>query len=103
MSGNATKPGSSYDELLNQGIDQLNRQESFGGTALKPEEKVVKVKRLLFEELWFKVLLGLAVFNLILFFYYKSSSFKAISVEQAEKQIRDYFGSAAEDLDSALE
>lgn len=103
MSGDVTKPGGSYDELLNQGIDQLNREQSFGGTDLKPEEKIVKTKKLAFEETWFRFLAALAIFNLILFFYYKSSSVNALTIEQAEKQLQDFFGTSAEDLDSAAE
>ena len=42
-------PQSSYDSLINDGIDELNASESFAGTSLAREEVEQKAKSPVFE------------------------------------------------------
>ena len=98
-----TSNGGSYDDLINEGIDELNEQENFSDTSLTKEKREQKAESFFATKKGY-LLLGLLFINLFLYGYYFMQSTDPSSQEEARAEIAATFGedSPMVQLDSAV-
>lgn len=94
---------SSYDDLINEGIDELNESQTFGETKLKKEEKALSESSGLLQTWWYKAMLCVAILSLGLSLYYRSNPVGLYFDEQAaEEDLKAFFGDAYQELADAI-
>jgi len=91
---NPRELGESYDDIVNETIDDLNETESWDGTPLARAVKKIKPTSKVFTSIWFTVVVLTLIASLGMTFYFHETQPDSITRVEAEAELKATFGEA---------